>query len=113
VHDAIRWSAGELLLATDAGLALYTPATGKLVPAPIAAPPRQATRLYLDRRNRLWLGGEGLWMMEARNGPLRSFEALPMIGRSTVQVIAADRDSDSVVVSLGERGIVRLRLTSR
>ncbi|HEY7372540.1 MAG TPA: hypothetical protein VIF57_10310 [Polyangia bacterium] len=112
VHDAIPWRAGELLLATDAGLAVYTIASGKLGAAPFAAPPRPVTRLYLDRKDRLWLGGEGggLWMIEGRRGAARSFEALPMLAGSTVEVIAADVDPDGVVVSLGERGVVRLRL---
>jgi hypothetical protein len=110
VLDAIPWSEGELLLATDSGLALYSVPSGRLVDAPISPPPRAVSRLYLDRKNRLWLGGQGLWMLEDRGRTLRSFDALPMIGGSTVEVIAEDPESDGVVVSLGERGIVRLRL---
>jgi hypothetical protein len=115
VHDAVPWRAGELLLATDAGLAVYTIASGRLGAAPFTAPPRPVTRLYLDRKDRLWLGGEGggLWMIEGRRGAPRSFDALPMIAGSTVEVIAADADPDAVAVSLGERGLVRLRPRER
>jgi hypothetical protein len=110
VHDAVAWRAGELLLATDAGLAVYAIASGKLGATPFSAPPLAVTRLYLDRKDRLWLGGaRGLWMVEGRRGAPRSFDALPMIAGSTVEVIAADADPDGVVVSLGERGVVRLR----
>ena len=110
VHDAIPWNAGDLLLATDAGLALYTPASGKLAPAPFGKLPRPIKRLYRDGKGQLWLGGEGVWMIDGRGSPLRSFDALPMIAGSEVEVIAADSEPDSVIVSLGERGIVRLRL---
>jgi hypothetical protein len=110
VHDAIPWSERELLLATDAGPALYTPATGKLAAAPFVSPPRPVRRLFKDRQGRLWLGGAGLWMIDGRGNPLRSFDALPMIAGSEVEVIGADSEPDSVVVSLGARGIVRLRL---
>jgi hypothetical protein len=111
VHDAVPWRAGELLLATDAGLAVCTIASGRLGAAPFIAPPRVVTRLFLDRKDRLWLGGQGggLWMIEGRRGAPRSFDALPMIAGSTVEMIAADADPDGVVVSLGERGVARLR----
>jgi hypothetical protein len=48
-------------------------------------------------------------MVDGRRGAPRSFDALPMIAGSTVEVIAGDADPDAVVVSLGERGVVRLR----
>jgi ligand-binding sensor domain-containing protein len=112
VLDAVPWRTGDLLLATDAGLAIYNVASGRLDAAPLAAPPRLVARLFVDRRDRLWLGGQsgGLWMIEGRRGPPRSFDAIPTIAGSTVEVIAADSDPDTVVVSLGERGILRLRL---
>jgi hypothetical protein len=56
VLDAVPWRTGELLLATDAGLAIYTIASGRLEAAPLTAPPRPVTRLFIDRRDRLWLG---------------------------------------------------------
>jgi hypothetical protein len=52
----------------------------------------------------------GLWMIEGRRGRRRSFDAIPTVAGSTVEVVAAESDPNAVVVSLGERGVVRLRL---
>jgi hypothetical protein len=111
VSDAIPWAPGQLLLATDRGLAVYAPASGRLTAAAIPAPPRPVTRLCVDRKNRLWLGGDGLWFVDGKDG-LRSLDALPMIAGSQVEAIADD-GPDGVVVSLGERGVVRLTLAPR
>lgn len=111
VLDAIPWSEGELLLATDKGLRRFDIATGEVRPAGLPAPDRPVASLARDGHGRVWLGGEGLWLVDGDGGGLRDLGDLPMIGRTAVATMAADPEHrDGVILSLGPRGVVHLRV---
>jgi hypothetical protein len=110
VYDAIGWSREEVLIATRKGLKLCEVATGKIRPAPLPAPDRPVKRLARDGLKRLWLGGEGLWMVDAENR-LHDLAEVPMVGRSEVSALAIDpKRRDGVIVALGSRGVAFLQV---
>ena len=109
VYDAASWSGEDILIATRKGLKLCSIATGKHRPAPLPSPDRPVRRLARDGSGRLWLGGEGLWMVDPA-GRLHDFAGVPMVGRSKVAALARDADrEDGVIVSIGERGVAFIR----
>ena len=111
VRDAIPWSEGTLLLATDKGLRLFDTATDRVRPSPLRAPDRPVASLTRDGLGRVWLGGEGLWLVDPDGKTLHDVGALPMIGRTPVVTIAADPGNrDGVILSLGARGVVFVRV---
>lgn len=116
-EDAIPWIENSLLLATDKGLRVYSPNTGKLSRADIPEPPHPATTIVRDGLGRLWMGGrtswnrrtslQGLWLGEPGAKTPEAFDHVPWIGRSHVYAIAPDpQHADGVVVALGPRGVV-------
>ncbi|HWE37072.1 MAG TPA: hypothetical protein VG406_10935, partial [Isosphaeraceae bacterium] len=113
VHDAIPWSKGELLLATEKGLRRLDIASGKVEPSPLPAPDRPITSLARDGLGRVWLAGEGLWLADPDGTRLHDCGPLPMMGRTTVVTIAADPGHrDGIIVSLGERGVAFVRISA-
>ena len=73
IDDAIPWTDGALLLATGAGLRVFSPGTEKLSRVDFPEPEHPATVLVRDGRGRLWLGGEhGLACLRRERKPRRS-----------------------------------------
>lgn len=112
VHDAIAWTKGSLLLATDRGLQIYTTDGKKLSAAAIETGNRPVTRLVRDGRGRLWLGGsQGLLMVEADGKTLHPLDDVPRLGRSEVEALVADPDHPvGVIAAIADRGVVFLLL---
>jgi hypothetical protein len=105
VEDALAWKAGEVLIATRKGVKLVDVATGKVHPAPLPSPDRPVKQMVRDGLGRLWLAGDGLWMIDSKN-VLHDLAEVPMVGRSAVSAIASDpAKKDGVIVSLGVRGV--------
>ena len=110
VYDAVSWSREEILIATRKGLMLYDIFARKHRPAPLPSPDRAVKMLARDGSGRLWMGGEGLWMVDPV-GRLHDLAPVPMVGRSTVAALATDaRRKDGVIVSLGVRGVAFVRV---
>jgi hypothetical protein len=113
VYDAISWSREDVLIATRKGLKLCEIVTGKHRPAPLPSPGRSVKRLARDGFGRLWLCGEGLWMVDTE-GRLHDLASVPMVGHSAVSALAADPEhKDGAIVSLGVRGVALLRVESK
>lgn len=111
VYDALPRPEGDILLATDAGLRRFDAATNTLGPGPLPAPGHPVTSLARDGLGRVWLGGEGLWLVDPDGKTLHDVGALPMVGRTPVVTVAADPGHrDGVIVSLGARGVVFVRV---
>jgi hypothetical protein len=111
IRDAISWTKAELMLATDRGLKLLALDGDKLAAAPINTGGRSISRIRRDGRGRLWLGGDGLAVVEAGGTVVHSLDDLPMLGRAKVDAIAADPDHpDGVIAALGEHGVVFVRV---
>jgi hypothetical protein len=107
VLDAIAWTRETLLLATDQGLKTFETASGKVTPASLPALDRKVSRLCRDRLGRLWAGGDGLSVVEADGKTVHTFDAIPMLGRSTVNALALDpAHPDGIVAGMAERGVL-------
>jgi hypothetical protein len=114
VRDAIPWATGELLLATDRGLRTLAIEGGKLATPPLNAAGRVISHLTRDDRGRLWLGGEGLAVLDVDGKALRPLDELPMLGRSRIEALAADPGcADGAVAAIEGRGVVFVRVDGR
>ena len=85
VRDALPWSDGVLLLATDAGLRTYRPDTGLVARAELPEPLRAVRVLARDGSGRLWLAGDGLWLVEPGGKALHDLAPLASIGHGPVE----------------------------
>ena len=111
VHDAIVWSKGELLLATDKGLRRFDIASSEVRPSTLPDPGRAVTSLARDGLGRTCLAGEGLWLVDPDGKRLHDCGGLPMLGRTPVAALAADPGHrDGIIASLGTRGAVFVRV---
>lgn len=115
IHDAIPWTGGTLLLATDAGLRAYAPATQTISRVDLPEPPKPATSLARDGLGRLWLGGEdGLWLGEPGAKSLESLAPVPGVGRGRVDGVTPDpQRADGIIVALGRRGVAFVQAPER
>ncbi len=108
VFDAIAEPDGRLLLATDRGLRAVAADGLAMAPFPID-PGRKIRRLARDGLGRLWLGGEGLILVEG--GKVQAMDTLPMLDREEVRALAADPDHrDGIVAAIEDRGVVFVRV---
>jgi hypothetical protein len=106
IEAAIPWRSGAVLLATDRGLRLYDVAKRTIAPAPVPSFSAPVKAFCRDRRGRLWIAGDGLWLVDARGQTLQALDGLPT-GHSQVVAIAPDpAHDDGVIASLSERGIL-------
>ena len=115
-RDAIPWTKTELMVATEDGPRTFAIDGGRLAPAATAIDTRgrSISRLARDGRGRLWLGGEGLAVLDADGHTLHSLDDLPMLGRSRIEALAADpAHPDGAIAAVEGRGIVFVRVEPR
>jgi hypothetical protein len=114
IHDTLPWSDNSLLLATRAGLRLYDLKTGKLTPSALPEPPQPATRLARDGFGRLWLGGNGLWLLDAGATSLEALDRVPSISLCEVYDLERDpHDAEGVIAALGSKGVAFVRAAQK
>ncbi len=110
VVDAIPWTEETLLLATDQGLRTYEIVSGKVALAQLSSLDRKVSRLCRDHLGRLWVGGDGVAMVEADGKTVHTFDAVPMLGRSAISALAPDpAQPDGIVAGMGDRGVLFLQ----
>lgn len=113
VYDALSWERGVMLLAADAGLRFCDTATGALKSVSFPIPADRVWCLFRDCDNRLWLGGQGLWVCDLNEQKLYGLSQVPVIGKRRVSAIGPDSGKDGgVIVALGDHGVVSLRVIS-
>jgi hypothetical protein len=107
IHEALPLTRETLLLATDQGLRTFEIASGKISPPVLPVLDRKVKRLCRDGLGRLWMGGDGLVMIDPGGKTLHAFDALPMLGRSPIDALATDPSHpEGVVVAMGTRGLI-------
>ena len=115
VRDAISWTKDQLLLATDRGLRTFAMNGGQTATPPLNAGGRTVSHLVRDGRGRLWLGGEGLAVLDADGTTLHPLDdLLPMPGRSKIDAMAADpAHPEGAIAAVENRGVVFVRVGTR
>ena len=113
IHDAIPWTEGALLLATDAGLRAFAHASRTIARVGLPEPAGPATRLVRDGLGRLWQGGDrGLWLTEPEAKALDDLSGISGVGRGGIDGLALDpAHADGVILALGSRGVAFVRAT--
>jgi hypothetical protein len=103
-----------VLLATDRGLRTFAIDGGRITVPPLIAGGRPVSHLAQDGHGRLWLGGEGLAVLDADGKALHPLDALPVPGRSKTDALAADPGhAEGAVAAVEGRGVVFMRVEAR
>jgi sugar lactone lactonase YvrE len=95
--DAIGLDEKRILVAGEEGLKLYAVETGTLSKWTGPAPEGKVSRLARDKRGRIWLGGQGLWLLEADEKRMHALASLNVTG-GEVSALAADPGHDDGVI---------------
>jgi hypothetical protein len=104
LFDAVRWR-GAWLFATSAGLRRYDVARRAWANVRLAVDASRVRVLARDDAGRLWLAGDGLWVVV--DDRVVDLSALPPLAGADVLAMAADPHRlEGVVMSLGERGLL-------
>ena len=62
------------------------------------------------RRGRLWLGGNGLWLLDAGGTSLEAFDRVPWISHRQILDIEPDpHELDGVIAALGSSGVAFIK----
>jgi len=74
-------------------------------------PPAENVRaIARDGNDRLWFAGSGLWVLDDRDN-LHDLSAIPIFkGAEIVDLVPEGAQANSIVVSLGDRGLVLVRI---
>jgi hypothetical protein len=111
VRSAVPLRAGKLLVASDLGLRVADEATGALSAAPFASSGADVTLLGRDGQGRIWLFGARVHLFDPRTGELSLVAHLPLLEASEPIAVGEDPDArDGVIVSIGERGVLFIRV---
>jgi hypothetical protein len=101
----------RVLLATTAGLRLLSVGDGGFVslsPAPLSIPAGAAiTRIARDGLGRLWLGGQGLWLVtRAGAEPMALNDSLPLRHAAVAALGRSPIDAHQMMVAFQNRGVM-------
>jgi hypothetical protein len=97
VLDILELEPGRFLLATDGGLKMWKSGDLTFSPPMIVPPSRKVWSLARDGSGRIWLGGEGLWLVTDK---LIALDEVPHVSSMRVWSLEANpRDSLGVIVS--------------
>jgi hypothetical protein len=108
IDDAAAMPGGRVLLATRVGLCLYGPGAGQRQWQPFPTIPGRIESVFRDDAGRMWLGGEGLWMMD-RDGRAHDLSGVGLLAGATVAAIGPAGGAGGVLASLGRRGLLFIR----
>jgi ligand-binding sensor domain-containing protein len=109
VRDILELEPGLFLLATDGGMKIWRPGDKNFSPPGIPVPSKEVYTLVRDGAGRIWMGGQGLWLLE--NGRLLAVEGVPHLGFEDVWRLKPHiPDPLAVVVSPGENPSLMVRV---
>ena len=87
VRDILELEPGRFLLATDGGLKTWKAGDLTFSPPTIVPPSREVWRLVRDGSGRIWLGGQGLWLVTDK---VIELEDVPHVSSMRVWSLEAD-----------------------
>jgi hypothetical protein len=112
IRDALAWSKGRLLLATNQGLCLYDLRWGNCRALAPSGLDDEVGVIMRDRSKRVWLAGRGLWLLESESvaRPLHP-EVLALAEADVVSM--AEAPDGRLALGLVGRGAVLLDVPSK
>ena len=107
IRDALAWSKGRLLLATNQGLCLYDLRWGNCQALAPSGLDDEVGVIMRDRFKRVWLAGRGLWLLESESLARPVHPAVPALAEAEV-VAMAEAPDGRLALGLVGRGAVFL-----
>ena len=107
IRDALAWSKGRLLLATNQGLCLYDLRWGNCQALSPSGLDDEVGIIMRDRAKRVWLAGRGLWLLESDSVARPLHPAVPALAEADV-VAMAEAPDGRLALGLVGRGAVIL-----
>jgi hypothetical protein len=107
IRDALAWSKGRLLLATNQGLCLYDLRWGNCQALAPSGLDDEVGVLMRDRSKRVWVAGRGLWLLESESVARPLHPAVPALSEAEV-VSMAEAPDGRLALGLVGRGAVFL-----
>jgi hypothetical protein len=112
IRDALAWSKGRLLLATNQGLCLYDLRWGNCKALAPSGLDDEVGVIMRDRSKRVWLAGRGLWLLESESVARPLHPAVPALAEADV-VSMAEAPDGRLALGLVGRGAVILDVPSK
>ena len=106
VRDALAWSKGRLLLATNHGLCLYDLRWGNCQAIHPSGLDDEVGVLMRDRTKRVWLAGRGLWLLENEGVARPLHPAIPALNESDVVALAEVPDGRLALGLVGRGAMI-------
>jgi hypothetical protein len=107
IRDAMAWSKGRLLLATNHGLCLYDLRWGNCQSLAPSGLDDEVGLIMRDSGKRVWLAGRGLWLLESESVARPLHPAVPALAEAEV-VAMAEAPDGRLALGLVGRGAVLL-----
>jgi hypothetical protein len=107
IRDALAWSKGRLLLATNHGLCLYDLRWGNCQALYPSGLDDEVGIILRDRSKRVWLAGRGLWLLENEGVARPLHPAVPALAEADV-VAMAEAPDGRLALGLAGRGALML-----
>jgi hypothetical protein len=105
IRDALAWSKGRLLLATNQGLCLYDLRWGNCQALAPSGLDDEVGVLMRDRSKRVWVAGRGLWLLESESVARPLHPAVPALAEAEV-VSMSEAPDGRLALGLVGRGAV-------
>lgn len=112
IRDALAWSKGRLLLATNQGLCLYDLRWGNCKALAPSGLDDEVGVIMRDRSKRVWVAGRGLWLLESESVARPLHPAVPALAEADV-VSMAEAPDGRLALGLVGRGAVLLDVSSK
>ena len=106
VRDALAWSKGRLLLATNHGLCLYHLRWGNCQALAPSGLDDEVGIIMRDRAKRVWLAGRGLWLLESESVARPLHPAVPALAEVDVVAMAEAPDGQLALGLVGRGAVI-------
>jgi hypothetical protein len=106
VRDALAWSKGRLLLATNQGLCLYDLRWGNCQALAPSGLDDEVGIIMRDRAKRVWLAGRGLWLLESESVARPLHPAVPALAEAEVVAMAEAPDGQLALGLMGRGAVI-------
>jgi hypothetical protein len=106
IRDALVWSKGRLLLATNQGLCLYDLRWGNCQAIAPSGLDNEVGVIMRDRSKRVWLAGRGLWLLESESVARPLHPAVPDLAEADVVAMAEAPDGRLALGLMGRGAVI-------